>query len=239
MSKGLLYQQYKEKSSQEIFDKIAPTYNLLNRLLSLGIDRFWRRAIIKQVPKKENMKVLDMATGTGDMLFMYSRLKDISSIAGVDLSNRMLGIAKRKIKKKNLTNKIKVFSEDIQNMSFFSNSFHCASIVFGIRNVPDVSKCLSEAYRVLLPNGRIFIMELTVPKNIVIKKIYLIYLRYILPFLGGMVSGHFFAYRYLNNTIEDFPQYKEFCNILKKNNFKNIFYKTFLYGICTLYSAEK
>lgn len=228
----------KNGSPKKIFDAIANSYNMLNRILSLGIDSFWRKTLLKYIPEHTNT-IIDLATGTGDMLFLYARKIKANSIIGVDLSKNMLNIANKKIEQKKLSNRIQTSLQDIQKTNFHSNSFDCASITFGIRNVPDVPQCLLETYRILNEKGRLLILELTIPPHAILKKIYLMYLRYFVPFVGGIVSKNFFAYQYLNNTIENFPQYDDFISIMKKNKFQKTYYKKLFGGICTLYVAEK
>lgn len=227
-----------------MFDEIASTYDVLNRLLSLGIDQRWRRKAVSHLPPAQDfpkIKLLDIATGTGDFLISLAKNDRVSSAVGADMSKKMLALCEQKIERSRLRNekKIDVKVEDMTDLSFKENTFEAVTISFGIRNVENTLKALKETRRVLKKKGRLIILELSIPHHFLAKALYLLYFRYVLPFIGGLVSQNFKAYRYLNQTVENFPQGENFCSLLKEAGFDKIHYETITLGIVTLYTAEK
>ena len=231
--------QEEKRKSWYMFDKISATYDLLNHTLSLGLDQLWRQRVIQYIPLKDKIKLIDIATGTGDLMIKLAKDSRIQEAYGIDLSEKMLLRCKKKVKKKGLSNKVYLRRCDAQKIPFDKNQFDMASIAFGIRNIPDTLKALKEANRILKKKGVLIILELTIPENMILKPFYLLYFRFILPIVGGMVSGNIFAYRYLNKTVEEFPQGRNFCKLLRKAGFGQSKFKTYSMGIVTLYYAEK
>ncbi len=223
-----------------MFDQIAKRYDLVNRLLSLGQDVAWRQEIRKNLPPKANFELLDIATGTGDVvLSLVKDNPDIRMAYGVDLSEGMLEIAKIKVKAEGLHSKIMIQKADAQALPFVEETFDAVTIAFGIRNIPDLRLALLEMYRVLKKDGRVLILEFSLPKNPLIRVGHWIYLNILVPFVGYIFSGHTSAYRYLAQTIETFPYGERFCKILRQMGFVNIQSKTFMGGTATLYWAKK
>ena len=224
-----------------MFDSIASTYDRLNHLLSLGIDHSWRKKVRACLPEKKGIRLLDMATGTGDLLIPLSYSNKIKEAVGADLSKKMLEICEKKINKTGLrkNKKIELRVEDLENLSFKPHSFDVVTIAFGIRNVDNPLKALKETYKVLSPTGELLILELSIPENVLVRCFYLFYFRYLLPLIGGIISKNFTAYRYLNRTVEDFPQGTNFCEILIQAGFSGARYETMSLGIVTLYLAKK
>jgi demethylmenaquinone methyltransferase / 2-methoxy-6-polyprenyl-1,4-benzoquinol methylase len=207
----------------KMFDKISPTYDVVNRVMTFGLDRFWRKKLIDFLPEKTSLSILDCATGTADQLLTFMRYsKKISNAVGIDLSQQMLQIAQRKIEKYGLSSSISLQEASLLELPFINDSFDCISISFGIRNVTDVSKALQECYRVLKPKGRLLILEGAIPKNRLLKLGHNLYLQYLLPYLGGIISKQPQAYRYLNDTISSFPYGKDFCAYLLKEGFTSV-----------------
>lgn len=223
--------------SWKMFDEISSRYDFINRVLSFGNDLRWRKKLAQYLPDKENIHLLDVATGSADQILSLLKKTDrIEKAVGVDLSEKMLELAKSKAKK---YPHVSFEIADANNLMFSENSFDCITCSFGIRNVCDVEKTLSEMYRVLKPNSRLMILEFSLPKKGLLKKFHLMYLRKILPFLGGVFSKNFQAYSYLNKTIETFPYGEAFCDLLKKERFKNIQLKTLSFGAVSIYIADK
>ena len=229
----------RKKESYKIFDEIAGSYDFLNRFLSIGIDTYWRRKLLKKLPEKPTIKALDLACGTGDVPLVLIKNPKVTKVEGLDLSKEMIQIGDRKIKKKNLSHKIKLKHGDATSLNYPDQSLDLVTISFGIRNFDDPEKSLSEIYRVLTPGGKVLITELTVPENRLIKFIYTLYFRFILPNIGNLLSGHKDAYTYLNKTVEDFPSGKQFEKKLISSQFKKTAYTPLTFGIATLYEGEK
>lgn len=229
----------RKKESYKIFDEVAGTYDSLNKVLSFGIDRYWRNQIKKNLPIGENLKVLDLATGTADVALVLGKSDKISHIDGIDMSKGMIELGKVKVKEQKLENRINLFIADGCNLPQEDNTFDVTTVSFGIRNFPDFKKGLSEKYRVLKPGGRSMIMEFSLPSSAIVKFVYLFYFRTILPFVGNLLSGHGDAYSYLNQTVEDFPYGDDFANVMKEVGFKNVRFIPLTFGIATLYIGDK
>ncbi len=228
------------KDTWKMFDKIAPRYDLLNHLLSGYVDSYWRYQMGRQLPKKERLTVLDVATGTGDvgLSLLKHRSGLVSHIVGIDLADNMLAEAKKKLEK--LKEKRMVVQKgDAMNIQFPDEMFDVATIAFGIRNVPDAPKAISEMHRVLKKDGRILVLEFSLPRFFLLRWLYLLYFRFILPGLGGLISGDKQAYKYLNTSVEAFSKPKEFLAILSQCGFKKVSYKSLTFGIATLYYGDK
>lgn len=223
-----------------MFDEIAKKYDFLNRLLSLGQDGSWREEIKKNLPLKDSYDLLDIATGTGDVIITLTKDNPYVKLAyGIDLSEGMLDIGKEKVKAQGLQNKIVLQTGDAQALPFQPASFDAVTISFGIRNIPDLRLALMEMYRVLRKDGRVMILEFSLPKNPLLRMGHWFYINAVVPFLGYLFSGHDRAYRYLAQTIESFPYGERFCKILKQMGFKNIQSKPLMGGAATLYWADK
>ncbi|MFY7842404.1 MAG: bifunctional demethylmenaquinone methyltransferase/2-methoxy-6-polyprenyl-1,4-benzoquinol methylase UbiE [Rhabdochlamydiaceae bacterium] len=229
-----------KKESWKMFDRIASTYDRINHLLSFGLDRYWRRQLLRLVKKKGGISLLDGATGTCDQLIalMESDLV-IDSAVGLDPSINMLAQGKIKIEKKSYRKKIDLVQGTLEQTPFDSNSFDIISISFGVRNVMNVLDCLEEMYRILKPSGQLLILEFSLPESRVLKCLYLVYLRYILPFIGKLCSKDPSAYVYLNKTIEGFPYGNHFCKILKQAGFQKTCYHSLTMGTVNIYEGFK
>lgn len=206
----------------------------------MGIDIYWRKKLLKHLPKKDDIVALDLASGTADIpILLAENNKKIKQISGIDMSTGMLEIGKQKIRKKGLDKKIKLIKGDACEITFDDQAFDLTTIAFGIRNFDDPLKSLKEIYRVLRPQGRLLILEFSMPRNLIIKGLYLLYFRYFLPLLGRIISKHSTAYKYLNQTVENFPYGKDFTKWMEMANFQNIEYTPLSCGIITLYKGEK
>lgn len=224
----------------KMFDRISSRYDLLNRLLSFRRDVIWRKKLPELLPQRENLKILDLATGTGDVLF--SLVENNSQIVfgiGLDMASEMLKLAQVKINKFQLQDKLSLVRGDATKIPFEENIFDATTIAFGIRNVIDVNQSLSEMYRILTPNGKALILEFSLPNNKIIKSLYLFYFRKILPTVGGIISGDSYAYRYLNQTVETFPYGEDFCELMKKAGFNLVKQHPMTFGIATVYEGTK
>jgi len=219
-----------------MFDRIAPRYDLLNRLLSLRQDVVWRNKVARYLPDVNQQKVLDIATGTADLLLsLFDKSDRIHSAVGIDLSPKMLQLGLKKIAAGKLDDRISLMRADALQIPFADGSFDAVTIAFGIRNVADVPKALAEIHRVLKPGGRVLILEFSMPRNWLVRKLYPFHLRGILPRLGGMISGNRYAYRYLNETVETFPHGEEFCDLMRQAGFAEVQAEPMTFGIATIY----
>jgi demethylmenaquinone methyltransferase/2-methoxy-6-polyprenyl-1,4-benzoquinol methylase len=221
----------------QIFDEIAPTYDRTNRILSGGIDLYWRRKMASLLPKAEKIHLLDLATGTGDQLL--SLLKNSSRIdraVGIDLAEEMLKIGRKKLK---AYSQVTLKMASAMAIPYEENTFDCATMSFGIRNVNNVPLCLREIHRVLRPQGRALILEFSLPTNRWVQKTYLLYLNKILPHIGKLISAHTEAYTYLARTIQAFPQAEAFCKLMHEAGFSHVKAYPLTFGIVTIYLGDK
>lgn len=224
----------------KMFDKISPTYDMVNRIMTFGLDCLWRKKMAAFLPEKKQLTLLDCATGTADQLLAFMRYsKKITSATGIDLSQEMLQIANKKIKKKGFGSYISLQEASLLDLPFENHCFDCVSISFGIRNVLDVNKALQECFRVLKPQGRLLILEGAVPKNRLLKTGHHFYLRYLLPCLGGLISGEPQAYQYLNDTISSFPCGEKFCAYLRDVGFASVKATSFTGGAIFIYQGDR
>ncbi len=231
---------YSKTESWKIFDSIYRRYDLSNRILSFGLDVQWRKKLAAYVPDRPDVKLLDLATGTADVpITLLNSSKNIIAGFGIDLSENMLILGRKKIAAENLSDRILLHKGDATNLSFLENEFDMETMAFGIRNVENPILVLKEMYRTLKPSGRAVILEFSLPKNIFIRWAHLIYLKVFVPLIGGLISGNFRAYYYLNRTIEKFPYGEMFCRMMRQCGFKNVGAEPLFFGVATLYSGEK
>lgn len=222
-----------------MFDKIAFRYDFLNHFLSAGIDVGWRKKAIEQLKPLDPKSVLDVATGTGDMAILTNKLLTPEKIIGIDISEGMLEIGKQKIAKLGLQQRIELLKGDSETILFDNNSFDAVTVAFGVRNFQDLELGLTEIKRVLKPGGKLVVLEFTKPKLPVIKNFYNFYLNLIAPTIGSVISKNKDAYRYLNDSVQKFPEGKDFVQILNKLGYKNASCKTLSLGISSIYCGEK
>lgn len=224
----------------KMFDQISPTYDCVNRVMTFGMDQLWRKRLCAFLPHHQEMRVLDCATGTGDQIIaLMEKNASISSIVGVDLASAMVKIAKQKIAMKPYADQIHFQIASALELPFSDHYFECVTISFGIRNVTDIMAAFKEFRRVLKPRGRILILEGTVPRKKWVRSLYLFYLRHFLPRIGGVISKNIDAYRYLNKTIETFPQGERFCGLMRAAGFVNVRDNPLCGGITTVYQGDK
>jgi len=228
----------KRAQVEQMFDNIAPKYDLLNRLISGGIDISWRKKAIELLSAKSPKIILDVACGTADLALDMLSLKP-ERIVGIDISEQMLNVGRAKVQQKACGNIIELQQQDVDKMSFSDNSFDAVTAAFGVRNFENLEHGLSEMYRVLKSNGVLMILELSAPQKFPFKQLYNFHSRYILPLVGAIISRDKSAYTYLPNSIAAFPKANDFSLILNKIGFKNVIIKPLTFGTCTIYFAEK
>jgi demethylmenaquinone methyltransferase / 2-methoxy-6-polyprenyl-1,4-benzoquinol methylase len=229
----------KEHSSEQIFDQIAGRYDLLNLLLSGGIDRIWRNGLLKFLPDGEELLVLDLACGTADIPLTLCRSPKVKHVTGVDLSQEMLKIGQAKVDQAQLSSRITLQVGDGVTLGGLpDSSVDLVTISFGIRNFSSTLESLKSIHRVLKPNGRLLIMEFSLPKSALIRGPYLFYFRHLLPAVGNLISGHNDAYTYLNQTVESFPYGEKFLSIMREAGFDQLSAHPKTFGIATLYAGR-
>jgi len=229
----------KKQQVAVMFDKIAFRYDFLNRFLSAGIDVSWRKKAIRQLKALQPQYILDVATGTGDVAVLAEKMLHPVKITGIDISEGMLGIGRKKVQKSGLQNKIELLQGDSETMSFGDNSFDAVTVAFGVRNFQNLEKGLTEMLRVLKPGGKLVVLEFSRPKQFFFKTIYNLYMKTIAPNFGKLIAKNKDAYQYLNDSVQRFPEGTDFIDILNKTGYKLTDYKTLTLGICSVYCGSK
>ena len=228
----------KKEHSPGMFDKIAATYDVLNQLLSLGMDRRWRKQMLTVLPSRQGLSVLDLATGTAEVPILLMRSNRVALVDGIDLATNMLKIGSLKVKKASLDNRIFLHEGDAERIAYRDDSFDVVTMAFGIRNVRSVETCLNECLRVLRPAGRLIILEFATPTRSPLRQIFQAYTRFILPWIGR-ASGNTAAYRYLDQTIREFPCGDAFTSMMSKRGFSLTQRRELMLGAVNLYWADK
>jgi demethylmenaquinone methyltransferase/2-methoxy-6-polyprenyl-1,4-benzoquinol methylase len=224
----------------QMFDRIAPAYDILNHLLSFGQDFSWRRRLAETVVKDRKLRVLDLATGTGDvMISLLDRNPNITEAVGLDISEKMLALCLQKIIRRKLSDRIKLIHANMAGNGLNDESFDVVTMGFGIRNTPDAFKTLTEIHRLLKEGGTALILEFSMPANRILKGFYLFYLRFFVPLLGRLLSGDNHAYRYLDTSIENFHRPDDFRRLMQKAGFSDISAKPLTFGVACLYQGTK
>lgn len=221
-----------------LFNNIAKHYDVLNHLLSFNIDKKWRRKALKNHISADTKFVLDIACGTGD--FALQLIKNgVNRVVGVDISEEMIKVGQQKVLKRGLQSNISLQLGDSAGLEFDSDSFDVVTVAFGVRNFEKRAQSLSEMLRVLRPQGEVIILEFSTPTKFPIKQLYRLYFKQILPFVGGLISGHRDAYQYLPNTVYAFPQGEQFLAEMRQAGFTNLSYRKMSFGIASVYYGTK
>ena len=224
-----------------MFDGIAEDYDRLNHIMSLGIDRSWRRRAIREIVRPGAVQeILDIACGTGDFSIAIAReMGPGSRVTGIDLSEGMLAVMRSKLAAAGLADRVRCGRGDSEALDFADASFDCTAIAFGIRNFEHREQALREILRVLRPSGKLVILELSVPSNRVVRWFYKLYFMHILPLIGGKVSGDKAAYRYLPASVLGFPGKAEWMDTMRACGYEGVRHKAFTLGICRMYTGVK
>ena len=228
----------KHEQIEAMFDNIAPEYDKFNYLASMNIDRIWRKRAISALKPFAPRKVLDIATGTGDLAILVSKKLRPDTVIGCDISEGMMQVARNKCLKKGITG-ISIEKEDCTALSYPDESFDAVTSSFGIRNFQELDKALGEMCRVLKPGGHLAILELSLPVKFPMKQLFPLYARYVMPFLGRLFSKDTKAYRYLPQSMAAFPQGEVLQQSILKAGFSKVTFSRYTGGICTFYLAEK
>ncbi len=229
----------KKMEVEHMFDTIAPKYDLLNRVLSLGIDISWRKRALGYLKPLQPGNLLDVATGTADVAIMAAKMLKPASIIGIDIANQMLDFGRKKIDREGLQQIITLETGDSENLHFADAAFDAVTVAFGVRNFENLEKGLAEMLRVLRPGGKVVILEFSRPHLFPFKQLYNTYFKYVLPLIGRLTSRDMRAYTYLFESVQAFPEGDQFLQILSRIGYQNPICERLTLGICTIYVATK
>lgn len=231
----------KKECIAKMFDNIATDYDKLTHILSLNIDKLWKKKAVKEVcdfPQGESFEVIDLACGTGDFAIEVAKhCGQECRITGVDISPKMIEMCRKKLHKTGMEGRIDAQEGDCEKLDFSDKSFDRVCIAFGVRNLEHIEAGLMEMRRILKTGGKVVILELSVPKNPCFKAIYNLYFAHIMPFIGGMLSGDMAAYKYLPISVLNFPKPEEFLQMMQSCGFSEVKMKGFSLGICRMYTG--
>jgi len=228
----------KKQQVAEMFDNISERYDLLNHLLSLSIDKGWRKKVVKMASEGEPKLILDVATGTADLAIALAKAHP-EKITGIDISAGMLSVGREKVAKKNMSSLISLEQADSEDLPFGDNTFDAITVAFGVRNFENLEKGLAEMLRVLKPGGRLLVLEFSQPQSFPFKQVYNFYFKYMLPTIGKLVSKDSRAYTYLPESVKAFPYGDAFSAIMKKVGYENGRRIPVTFGIATIYEGKK
>jgi len=223
-----------------MFDGIAPTYDRLNHLMSLNVDRLWRRHALREIVDGSVQQILDVACGTGDSTISIAKAGNPGSrVTGVDISEGMMALVMQKAAREGVHDRIRLKVADGEDLPFGEGSFHRVTCAFGIRNFEHKEQGLREFYRVLKPGGKAVILELSVPTGRTARRLYDVYFMHVLPWVGGLISGDKAAYRYLPASVHAFPSPEVFMEMLRDAGFTQVRHRSLSFGLCRMYIGEK
>ncbi|MBR1490155.1 MAG: bifunctional demethylmenaquinone methyltransferase/2-methoxy-6-polyprenyl-1,4-benzoquinol methylase UbiE [Bacteroidales bacterium] len=230
----------KKEKVQQMFDNIAPTYDKLNHIMSLSVDKLWRRHALKEIVDGTPQRILDVACGTGDSTISIARAAaEGTKVTGADISEGMMALVMEKAGKAGVKDRIDLQVADGEALPYEEGTFDRVTCAFGIRNFEHKEKGLAEFRRVLKPGGKAVILELSVPQNKVVRWVYDLYFLHILPWVGGAISGDRAAYKYLPASVHNFPAPKDFCAMMETAGFRGVRCKTFTLGLCRMFVGER
>ena len=228
----------KKPHIERMFNSIAPRYDVLNRMLSGGVDQQWRRVVMKEVLDSQPQRLLDVATGTADLALMAAR-KGVPQVIGVDIADQMLEVGRRKVSKADLDGRVELLNGDAEKLPFSDKQFDVATVAFGVRNFEDLAAGLHQIHRVLRPGGKLIVLEFSRPRVFPVKQLYAFYNRFILPAVGKLVSGDSGAYTYLPESIAVFPEGDEFLNWMDEAGFTQRKARRLTFGIASVYVGHR
>ncbi|MDQ7040916.1 MAG: bifunctional demethylmenaquinone methyltransferase/2-methoxy-6-polyprenyl-1,4-benzoquinol methylase UbiE [Rhodothermus sp.] len=229
----------KKQQVAAMFDAIAPRYDLLNRILSAGIDRRWRRQAVDLIALEEPRRVLDVATGTADLAIEVARRLPVERVVGVDIAESMLRIGQEKVARLGLNDRVVLRKGDAEKLPFSDAQFDAVLVAFGVRNFEDLDRGLQESYRVLKPGGVLVVLEFSHPRIPIIRTLYRWYAHHILPRIGAWLSRDEGAYRYLPKSVEAFPDGPDFLQRMARVGFRDLYWKPLTFGIASLYRGRR
>ncbi len=223
---------------RSLFDAIAHRYDLLNHLLSGGIDFYWRRRAIRHLEDIQPKRILDVATGTADFAIAALQLHP-REVVGVDIAEEMLKLAREKVEKRGLSEKVRLQNGEAEHLGFEAGSFDASIVAFGARNFEDLEAGLAEMHRVLRPGGKVVVLEFSRPARFPFRPAYFFYFKNVVPLIGRLISRHDYAYRYLPDTVLKFPEGEDFLAILRNVGFTATAEERLTFGIATIYTGLK
>ncbi len=229
----------KKRQVAAMFDAIAPRYDLLNRILSAGVDRRWRRQAVEMIASEQPRRVLDVATGTADLAIEVARRLPVERVVGVDIAESMLHIGRQKVAQLGLNERVVLRKGDAEKLPFSDAQFDAVLVAFGVRNFENLDRGLRESYRVLRPGGVLVVLEFSRPRVPVIRTLYRWYAHHVLPRIGAWLSRDEGAYRYLPASVEVFPDGPDFLQRMEKAGFRDLQWKPLTFGIASLYRGRR
>ena len=235
------YDDSREKGEQvkEMFDSIAPAYDFMNRAMTLGIDRRWRRTALDMISDRPHDDILDIATGTADLAILMAKVLDPVSVTGIDLSEQMLAKGRLKVTEEELDDTVRLMAGDCLQLPFPDETFDLVTSAFGVRNFENLLAGYREMYRVLRPGGTVCVIELSTPPSGVVRPFYHLYTRHIIPTIGRAVSSDRRAYSYLPESIAAVPQGQDMLDLMARAGFTDCRFRRLTLGVCTVYTAVK
>ncbi len=228
----------KKEEVRVMFDDISSRYDFLNHFLSFGIDKLWRKTVVKMVSRSKSREILDVATGTGDLAMAMASLKP-KKITGIDISGQMLDVGRQKLIKAGLDGLITFHKADAEQIPFPENSFDAVTVAFGVRNFENLELGIREMRRVLRPGGSLFILEFSHPESFPMKQLYAVYSRFIIPVFGRLISGNSRAYSYLPESVALFPSGRKFVKVIEKQGLNDVGCHSLSMGIASIYYGRK
>jgi demethylmenaquinone methyltransferase/2-methoxy-6-polyprenyl-1,4-benzoquinol methylase len=229
----------KKQQVAEMFDGLADRYDLMNRMLSCGIDAKWRTKAINELKKNDPKKILDVATGTGDMATMACRILKPEKVIGIDISEHMLELGRKKVEKEGLSKVVQLQTGDSETINFADNSFDAVMVAFGVRNFEHLETGLKEMFRVLKPGGKLIVLEFSRPRVRIFRSLYNLYMSFVAPEVARWFSQNKKAYQYLNQSAKLFPDRHDFVEILNRSGYSDTSFKSLSAGICCIYTGKK
>lgn len=229
----------KKEEVREMFDRIAPAYDRLNHTLSFQVDRLWRRRAVRLVRCAAPQRILDVATGTGDLAIALAERIPRATVVGVDLSERMLEAGRRKVLARGLEDRVRLEAGDAERLAVANGGFDVVTVAFGVRNFGDLDAGLHELLRVLRPGGLLLVLEFSTPRLPLFRALYRFYSHRVLPAVGGRISKDRRAYEYLPASVDEFPSPERFMELLAKTGFAHCRARSQSFGIAQIYTAEK
>lgn len=233
-------EQTKKEQVEQMFDNIAPTYDRLNHIMSLNIDRMWRRRVMRIVRRSKANKIMDIATGTGDLAIAMAKRMERAEILGIDLSEEMLAVARSKVKRLGLEQRITLLKGDAESLTMVADGvMDVATVAFGVRNFENLEGGLADIYRTLKAGGKLVVLEFSIPRNRLVRWVYAQYSHRLIPRIGALISKDREAYTYLPESVDEFPSPERFTDMLLGVGFKEVRRRSQSFGIAHIYEAVK